>query len=84
MLLQVLQLDTNLSLQCLIESEIGLDDGVLTKSTLSMNICIAEVGLTNRHLQMLVSMPYHLTPVLTTSVERSAVIKNVTLEHFKM
>ena len=46
-----------------------------------MNICIAEVGLTNRHLQVLIGMPYHLTPVLTTSVERSAVIENVTLYH---
>ena len=72
---------TYLLLERALEGKIGLNDRILAQSALGMYISLAELLLANRHLLALVSMPYDLAPVLSTSVERTTIVEYVTFNH---
>ena len=82
MLMEIVQLQTELGLERLAEGELGLDDGVAPQGTLAMHVSLAIMFLTHGHLLMLVGMPDDLAPVLSARIERATVVENITFNHY--
>ena len=72
---QMLHFDANLHIESFMESIIALYYRSTTKGTLAMNVSLAKLFFSNRHLLTLVCMPQHLSPMTACSIECTAEIE---------
>ena len=72
---EVLHLEAYLRGEGAMEGVVGLDDGVSAQRALTIDVGIAELLLRDGYVLALVGMPELLAPMLTTGVERSAVVE---------
>ena len=76
MVTKVRELEIEFHVQRMKECICGLDDILLTESSLSENVGITVIRLTNRNTITLVSMPDYFAPVVTLGIKRATVVED--------